>query len=326
MTSIAQLLIEKSSREASPDYNMENGSMALSPRQSSAYRHNNVHDRQRQDLSPTPPPAPGHSIRYRDRSPGQESTGSQRHGDTRRVPGQLAERARMLPIHGKMESSSPSPSQHAGRHEDLAQEGKHVDNGISRKDEQSIPESSQTTTAGAESWPEDQGEASLGSLETKGSFLTSAAQVKRKPKAELDKRSAKAKVDEAEVPVEGAKVKGKRGRKPKVKENPLESPAPSGATPTSASLTKARAVPQTGIKRQRAMDTSTEAGKPQGANGSEQFVAGPGGYGSDSDLDDFSQHKDMMTYRLEVHKRSQKVQKAYEAQSLVRVHGNGVFF
>ncbi|GJJ71755.1 chromatin-remodeling ATPase INO80 [Entomortierella parvispora] len=313
VTSIAQLLIEKSSREASPDYNVENGSMAPSPRQSSGYRHNNVHDRQRPDLSPTPPPATAHAMRYRDRSPGQESTGSQRQGEARRVPGQLAERARMLPIHGKMESSSSSPSQQAVRNDDAAQVSKQMDNGTSRRDEQSFPESSQATTAGAESWPEDQGEASLGSLEAKESSLTSAAQVKRKPKAELDKRSIKVKADEAEVPVEAAKVKGKRGRKPKVKENPLESPAPSGAA--SASLTKARAVPQAGVKRQRAVDIASEGGKPQGANGAEQLLAGPGAYGSDSDLEDFSQHKDMMAYRLEVHKRGQKVQKAYEAQT-----------
>ncbi|KAG0057172.1 putative DNA helicase ino80 [Gryganskiella cystojenkinii] len=352
--SIAQLLIEKSSREASPDYNMEenSGSMALSPRQSAAYRHNNIHhaghDRhhpqQIRELSASPlPQHRSHSMQYRDRSPQQSSTSATGSphlaGDQRRVPGQLADRIRTLPVQSnKVESTSPSMS---SRHlVDARDEALHAMNKpfakIAHSDDRSQPESSQaaTTMTAADSWQEEERieeddeeeeeeEASLGSLvrPSKAASASATAQVKRKPKAEQQdkQRASKVKVrDEAEVPATDVKVKGKRGRKPKAKENPLEASAPSTTTPHTAtatsagSPTKVRAdssakVPQTSVKRQRPADATIAASQ---TNGSE--LAGDG---SDSELEDLSQSKEMMAYRLEVHKRGQKVQKAYEAQS-----------
>lgn len=334
------------------------GPMTLSPRQqssssSTAYRssNNHIHDRHaRPDLSPTPPP---HAMRYRDRSPGQDSNSSQRQIDARRVPGQLAERARMLPVHhNNMGSVSPNPSHmqpSSGRREDSVVMHERE---TSYHDERSKSENNHLTTAttsatggSAESWPDEEGEeASLGSLlDPKGSSssLAATAQVKRKPKAEPlqdnNKRPSSStatttkviKTDEAEVPAE--KVKGKRGRKPKVKESPLDSPATAGTPMEASSPTKARAsdpatvakMSQPGVKRQRAMDDPNNNKGPGGgsSNGFDALTRVPGaaeGYGSESELEDFSQSKEMMSYRLEVHKRGQKVQKAYEAQSTVR--------
>lgn len=38
----------------------------------------------------------------------------------------------------------------------------------------------------------------------------------------------------------------------------------------------------------------------------------------DSDQEDYSQHQDLMAYRLEIHKRAQRVHRVYEKQSMVR--------
>lgn len=37
----------------------------------------------------------------------------------------------------------------------------------------------------------------------------------------------------------------------------------------------------------------------------------------ESDQEDYSQHQDLMAYRLEIHKRAQRVHRAYEKQSMV---------
>jgi len=152
----------------------------------------------------------------------------------------------------------------------------------------------------------------------------SPVQVKRRAKAEQDKRSAKAKTEETEAPVEEVKVKAKRGRKPKVKEGAVDTPAVATPPVVSSPLISTRPEPTpkaaaSSLKRQRAPDPNVDDKETVSldmAHMNERNGAGSARAISDSD-EDFAQHKDLMTYMLEVHKRGQKVQRAYEKQTIV---------
>lgn len=332
--SIAQLLSDKTSRDPSPEYMDEE---PMDDRSQSVYRHP-VQDHRHRD------PSPGPMQRYRDRSPIRESSVPHRYNEAPpRGPGQLAERARMLPTHSPLDSSTSSslhptradprdrersvtdyPTEPAPSTMARPRDEKRVDHPISHEDAQSISTSSTRT----EVWPEaERPDTPANSQEALEKAQQSPVQVKRRAKAEQDKRSAKAKTEETETPVEEVKVKAKRGRKPKVKENPAETSA--AATPSSVApspMISSRQDPSTkatanSLKR-RAADTVADDKETvpldiahmndrNGANAARPI--------SDSD-EDFAQHKDLMTYMLEVHKRGQKVQRAYEKQTIVSRH------
>ncbi|KAF9936572.1 putative DNA helicase ino80 [Modicella reniformis] len=201
-----------------------------------------------------------------------------------------------------------------------------------QEDVQSVSTSSTKT----EVWPEveqiDMSSASQETGEKGGQNVT--GQLKRRPKAEQEKRSAKVKTDDKDIPSDEVKVKAKRGRKPKAKDNPLEGPPllPSlGLSSAAAAVAGggSAAVPSGphraetpgkvtngGLKRQRATELMNDDRTSGGALvRHDENGVGVHPDGSDSDQDDYSQHKDLMTYMLEVHKRGQKVQKAYEKQA-----------
>jgi hypothetical protein len=207
------------------------------------------------------------------------------------------------------------------------------------EDGQSISTSSIKTEAWADA---EQGDMSMASAsqETgdKGQNAAGAGgQLKRRPKAEQDKRSAKVKMDDKDAPGDDAKGK-KRGRKPKPKENPLEGPPLPSSLASGSSMAGAGVGPGPGVSVGGHVGTTAATmagGTPKVANGSlkrQRPVDSNDGTlgrhdengihreGSDSDQEDYSQHKDLMTYMLEVHKRGQKVQRAYEKQASVCVH------
>ncbi|KAG9060900.1 putative DNA helicase ino80 [Linnemannia hyalina] len=328
--SIAQLLSDKTSRDPSPEYMDEE---PMGDRSRSVYRHP-VQDHRHRD------PSPGPMQRYRDRSPIREPSVPHRYNEAPpRGPGQLAERARMLPTHSPLESTAssslyPPRADPRDRERSVAdyttepapstmarpRDERRVDHPISHEDAQSTSTSSTRT----EVWPEaERSDTPAISQEALEKAQQSPVQVKRRAKAEQDKRSAKAKTEETEGPVEEVKVKAKRGRKPKVKENPLETSA--AATPSSVApspMISSRQEPSTkgaanSLKR-RAPDTvadDKETVPLDIALVNERNGTSAVRPTSDSD-EDFAQHKDLMSYMLEVHKRGQKVQRAYEKQTI----------
>ncbi|KAG0198526.1 putative DNA helicase ino80 [Mortierella sp. GBA30] len=331
--SIAQLLSDKTSRDVTPEYaDQEAGS-----RSRATYRHP-VQDHHIED-----PSSAGHQ-RYDDGPSAQDAASKARYSESARGPGQLADRARMLPTHGGMEQSATSTPyasssravstaarensstandyelQGASSVPTYTHDDKKTDAGLN-EDTQSISEASTRT----ESWAEAEHGDISSTIDNADKAQSSPMQVKRRPKMEQNKRSAKAKTEENDAPLE-EKVKGKRGRKPKVNNpNPLEGPAPpQSSTSSSSAPFRPESMPKataSGVKRQRAVDAATEGSQPVDFEG--QYSTENGGEngtrtgpeGSDSDQEDFSQHKDLMSYMLEVHKRGQKVQKAYEKQS-----------
>ena len=305
--SIAQLLSDKTSREASPEYADQD---PVDSRSRPAYRQH-VQDHRAEDSS-----LAGRQ-RYDERSPA-------RYNESIQGPGHATERAGMGPMHSDSEQASLSFTNRAT-----------ADAVNSRERPPTTGDYDPQRVASASAHYEDasisemeHGDASS-TLESADKTQNSPAQIKRRPKAEQDKRSAKAKMEDNDAPVE-EKVKGKRGRKPKVNPNPLEGPAPPSSV-ASASSTPLRSESASkaangGMKRQRGVDTLAED-RPHfdpynhhaTENGGDNSArAGP--EGSDSDQEDFSQHKDLMSYMMEVHKRGQKVQKAYEKQSSVNKH------
>ncbi|KAF9199797.1 putative DNA helicase ino80, partial [Haplosporangium sp. Z 27] len=324
--SIAQLLSDKPSREPTPEY-MDDQPI------DDRYRH--YQDHRPRETSP--------GGRYREQTPVKDSTSSQRYNESSRGPGQLAERARMLPIsaHGHADrSANVLPGSSSGLRETDPQvdQSEHASAAAATlpKDDRKMDvlhhedtQSTSTTSTKTETWPEgDRGDTPLTSQEAGEKSQHPPSQVKRRPKAEQDKRTTKAKTEEKDTPSDESKVKAKRGRKPKTKDNPLEGPAlPSASAPaspaahrveSSSSLSKAS---NGALKRQRGFDNLNEDREflGSGNHGSQTtgIENGVGAHieGSDSDQEDFSQHKDLMTYMIEVHKRGQKVQKAYEKQS-----------
>ena len=198
-----------------------------------------------------------------------------------------------------------------------------MDHPISHEDAQSTSTSSTRT----EVWPEaERPDTPANSQEALEKVQQSPVQVKRRAKAEQDKRSAKAKTEETETPVEEVKVKAKRGRKPKVKENPAETSAAATPSVAPSPMISPRQEPSTkgtanSLKR-RAPDTvadDKETVPLDIGHTDERNGTGAARPISDSD-EDFAQHKDLMTYMLEVHKRGQKVQRAYEKQTIVSRH------
>ncbi|KAG0280846.1 putative DNA helicase ino80 [Linnemannia exigua] len=339
--SIAQLLSDKTSREASPEYMDEE---PIDDRSRSGYRLP-PQDHRHRDASP------GAMQRYRDRSPIRESSVPLRYNDPPpRGPGQLAERARMLPTHSPLEGGAssnllpPRVDSRVDSRTDLRadprdrersatdyltepvsstasrpRDDKKVDT-ISHEDAQSTSTASTRT----EPWPEtERPDTPANSQDAMDKAQQSPVQVKRRAKAEQDKRSAKAKTEETETPVEEVKVKAKRGRKPKVKENPIETPAtgtPSSVTPSP--MISSRPEPTTkaaanSLKRRapEAVADDKETVSLDFAHMDERNGSSAVRAASDSD-EDFAQHKDLMTYMLEVHKRGQKVQRAYEKQTV----------
>ncbi|KAF9914732.1 putative DNA helicase ino80 [Lobosporangium transversale] len=328
--SIAQLLSDKPSREPSPEFIDES---PVDDRRS-IYRPYIQENRPR-DISPP--------VRFPEREPNQEMTAIQRYNESIRRPGQLAERARILPatnhtaVTGSHEVSTrrerpASKDTNTGAIDNYSSE---VTSASTRpREERKIEalliqgdiQSSSTNSTKTETWPE-QGSEDIASTAKDITTKTLSQSVKRRPKAaEQDKRTLKPKAEENEAPVEEAKIKAKRGRKPKSKDNPLEGSALS--LPVTPALTEAAPRPESiskstngGVKRQRAPDTANEdrdyvAPMIQGSQETgEQDIAGAHPDVSDSDQDDYSQHKEYMIYMLEVHKRGQKVQKAYEKQS-----------
>ncbi|KAF9574874.1 putative DNA helicase ino80 [Mortierella alpina] len=303
--SIAQLLSDKTSRDASPDYADQD---PVDSRSRPAYRQP-VHDHRAEESS-----SAGRQ-RYDERSPA-------RYNDSGQGSGHVAERAGMAPMHSDSEQASANLSFTNRARTDVVN---------SRERSSAVGDHDPKHSTSASAHYEDtsvsemeHGDASSSALESVDKLQNSPAQIKRRPKAEQDKRSAKAKTEDNEGPVE-EKVKGKRGRKPKVNLNPLEGPAPpSSAASASSTPLRAESVLKTangGMKRQRGVDSTAEDrqhfdpySQHAAENGTDNGArAGP--EGSDSDQEDYSQHKDLMSYMMEVHKRGQKVQKAYEKQS-----------
>lgn len=305
--SIAQLLSDKTSRDVTPEYADQD---PVDSRSRPAYCQH-VQDHRAEDSSPA-----GRQ-RYDERSPARFSESVQ-------GSGHVAERAGMAPMHSDSEQVSANLSFTSRARTDAAN---------SRERSSATGDYDSKRVASASAHYEDaslsemeHGDASSSVLESTDKTQNSPAQIKRRPKAEQDKRSAKAKTEDNDAPVE-EKVKGKRGRKPKVNPNPLEGPAPlssaASASSTSVRAESALKAANGGMKRQRGVDAVAEdrqnfdpynhhAAENGGDNNAR---AGP--EGSDSDQEDFSQHKDLMSYMMEVHKRGQKVQKAYEKQSSV---------
>ncbi|KAG0366916.1 putative DNA helicase ino80 [Mortierella sp. AD032] len=289
--------------------------------------------------------------RYRDRSPIRETSVPHRYNDLPpRGPGQLAERARMLPTHSPLEggasSSLPPPrvDSRVDSRTDLRADPRDrersatdyltepVPSTVSRpRDDKKVDtmshedaQSTSTASTRTEVWPEtERPDTPANSQDALEKAQQSPVQVKRRAKSEQDKRSAKAKTEETETPAEEVKVKAKRGRKPKVKENPADTPAaatPSSVTPSP--MISSRPEPTTkaaanSLKR-RAPDTAAEDKETVSldfAHMNERNGSSAARTMSDSD-EDFAQHKDLMTYMLEVHKRGQKVQRAYEKQTV----------
>ncbi|KAF8946695.1 putative DNA helicase ino80 [Haplosporangium gracile] len=328
--SIAQLLSDKTSRDPSPEYMEEE---PMDDRSRSVYRHP-VQGHRHRDPSPDP------MQRYRDRSPIGEPSVPHRYNDAPpRGPGQLAERARMLPTHSPMESGTSStlhparadqrdrersvteyPSEPASSTMVRPRGEKKVDHPILHEDAQSTS----TLSTRTEIYPEaERPDTPANSQEALEKAQQSPMQVKRRAKAEQDKRSAKAKTEETEPPVEEVKVKAKRGRKPKVKENPVEISAAATSSsvapsPMISSRPESSTKATTNSLKRHAPDTAADDKETVPldlAHMNERNGTSAGRAISDSD-EDFAQHKDLMTYMLEVHKRGQKVQRAYEKQTI----------
>jgi len=273
------------------------------------------------------------SLQYGERTSVRDTGMNHRYSESSRGPGQLAERARMLPSHSHMDHLPVNATSHGvgSKNSDTAKDSsghEHAPLGppIRSRDDRQIddPHSIPTMSIKKEAWPEgERVDASLASQETGDKGQNAAGQLKRRPKAEQEKRSAKVKTDDKDVPTEDGKGKTKRGRKPKAKDNPLEGPPLPPSMAPGASMGGGGATVPTGhhsetpkvtngtLKRQRGNDLNDAGGRHDGAG----ILLD----GSDSDQEDYSQHKDLMTYMLEVHKRGQKVQKAYEKQASVRI-------
>ncbi|KAF9100372.1 putative DNA helicase ino80 [Mortierella sp. AM989] len=326
--SIEQLLSDKPPRDATPEYMND---QPLDDR----YRHY-AQDHRPRESSP--------NARYRERTPTKDSAPSQRYSESTRGPGQLADRARMLPIpaHGHMDRSPTHASQGTTsrinpsglRETDLQIDQSEYPSATTapprddRKVESLLHEDSQSTSTAStktEVWPEADGGDASSAMQDVTDKSHPPTQVKRRPKAEHDKRATKAKTEEKEAPAEETKIKAKRGRKPKTKDNPLEAPSlPLLAAPVSATFPRVDPlsnVSNGALKRLRGLDVMSEDREfvDLGSHGSQatgmENGVGTRIDGSDSDREDYSQHKDLMNYMLEVHRRGQKVQKAYEKQS-----------
>lgn len=140
----------------------------------------------------------------------------------------------------------------------------------------------------------------------------------------------------------GDTPKSRRGRKPKVKDALLPPPPPSVINPTRITSQDSSVVPIAELssvvalvpsisavgaasKRTRSESPDDEAYgevdlESYNFQKSSTGRQSPRLFSSDdeSDQEDYSQHQDLMAYRLEVHKRAQRVHRAYEKQSMVR--------
>lgn len=142
--------------------------------------------------------------------------------------------------------------------------------------------------------------------------------------------------------IAGDTPKARRGRKPKVKDVSLPPPPSSVTNPTRITSQNSSVVPIAELSSIVALVPSISAvgaaskrtwsespdDEAYGEVDSESYNfqksttgrQSPRLFSSDdeSDQEDYSQHKDLMAYRLEVHKRAQRVHRAYEKQSMVR--------
>ncbi|KAG0026948.1 putative DNA helicase ino80 [Podila clonocystis] len=306
--SISQLVDDRTSRDISPE-DLDRG-------------HPGHHVQGRRPRSPSPPSP----IQSRGRSPsrGGFSSPPQRAVDTTRTPGQIADRARMLPLGDR------SPSSH---NHDYDRVTAPRDRNYQEPKRDASPAAHTPVRHGRGDHSESPEEARLGSLTTdirseaggtpKLSHSQppqlSPTQTKRRPKAEQDKRSTKPKMEEnPSVPPtpEGSllsapvKVKAKRGRKPKNKDSLPTSE--SSQAYTNGAATKRSRPAESGLEEQEGFDQDRPVDDGDDADQESMSGAEPG---RDGPREDYSKHKDLMTYMLDVHKRGQKVQKTYDAQS-----------
>lgn len=309
--SISQLVDDRTSRDVSPE-DLDRG-------------HPGHHVQGRRPRSPSPPSPP---VQSRGRSPsrGGFSSPPQRAVDTTRTPGQIADRARMLPLGDR------SPSSHNHDYDRVAasrdrnyQEPKrdasppaHTPVRHGRGDHSESPEEARLESSTMDIRSEAGGTPKLSHSQPP---QLSPTQTKRRPKAEQDKRSTKPKMEESpSVPPtpEGSlssapvKVKAKRGRKPKNKD--LLPTAESSQAYTNGTATKRSRPAESGLEEQEGFDQDRPLDDGDDADQESMSGVEPG---RDIPREEFSKHKDLMTYMLDVHKRGQKVQKTYDAQSAV---------
>ncbi|KAF9431688.1 putative DNA helicase ino80 [Entomortierella beljakovae] len=312
--SISQLLSDKPSREASPGY--------INDQPVDRYRQY-AQGQRPHDVSP--------GDRFRERTPVKDPL-NQRYNEHSHGPG-----PRIIPgpAHGHMERSPKNLPISSSGSRDAESTAEHIGNVSSDHLRDKKPESSphedalsiSTASTKTETWPEtERGDTPSASQDTTDKSQQLPAQIKRKPKVEQDKRSTKPKTEEKDAQLDDNKVKVKRGRKPKTtKENPLEGPTlsiPGVSTPiTVSSVDSTSKVSNGALKRQRAdvMNDDRDLGDSTGQSthilGAENGIGDPHIDGSGSEQEDYSQHKEMMTYMIDVYKRGQKVQRAYEKQS-----------
>lgn len=112
-------------------------------------------------------------------------------------------------------------------------------------------------------------------------------------------------------------MKAKRGRKPKNKD--LLPSSDSNQAYTNGTATKRSRPAESGLEEQDEFDQDRPV--DDGLDDADQAMSGAEG-GRDVSREDYSKHKDLMTYMLDVHKRGQKVQKTYDAQSAVSIHSS----
>lgn len=310
--SISQLVDDRTSRDISPE-DLDRG-------------HPGHHVQGRRPRSPSPPSPP---VQSRGRSPprGGFSSPPQRAVDVTRTPGQIADRARMLPL-----GMDRSPSSHSHDYDRVTAPR---DRNYQEPKRDASPSAHTSVRHGRGDHSESPEEAHLGSSTTDIRSETggtpklshsqppqlSPTQTKRRPKVEHDKRSTKPKVEESpSVPPtpEGSlssapvKVKAKRGRKPKNKD--LLPSSESSQAYTNGSATKRSRPAESGLEEQEGFDQDRPLDDGDDADQESISGAEPG---RDVSREDYSKHKDLMTYMLDVHKRGQKVQKTYDAQSAV---------
>ncbi|KAF9415434.1 putative DNA helicase ino80, partial [Podila epigama] len=181
---------------------------------------------------------------------------------------------------------------------------------------------------------------------------TTASSKKGRPKAlaAQEKKSTKVKVEESAsveslTPGDQTPVKPKRGRKPKVKgltptvhpivpikpklaaltvyEPSVETPAvltetvvPDTVVGAASKRTRSESPVNGVLDDSEPMDIETinvRNGTSSGRISPKLFTSD-----DDSDQEDYSQHPELMAYRLEVHKRAQRVQRAYERQLMAK--------
>ncbi|KAI9239785.1 MAG: SNF2 family N-terminal domain-containing protein [Podila humilis] len=180
-------------------------------------------------------------------------------------------------------------------------------------------------------------------IQTPMTPITTAPVKKGRPKtvAALDAIKVEEKVQTGNL-IAGDTPKARRGRKPKVKDAPFPPPPSSVIDPTRIMSQDSSVVPIAELSSVVALVPSISA---VGAASKRTWSESPDdeAYGEvdlesynfqksstgrlsprlfssddESDQEDYSQHQDLMAYRLEVHKRAQRVYRAYEKQSMAK--------